>query len=194
MRRLLNVGGNNKQFPIPQMFTGWEHHLLDIKPGADVDLVIDARQLQSLPAKQYHAVYCSHNLEHYYEHEAAQVLAGFRHILTPDGLIYLIVPDLLQVLERMVLKRHEPDDVLYHSAAGPIRYCDVIYGHTDTLAQTGQDYHAHKTGFSPKLLHKCLHRAGFTWFSVQPLPSQYEIHAVASIQPLAGWVQELLGL
>ena len=64
-RSLLNVGGGSKTVAIPAYFNGWTHHLLDIDPSGTPDIVCDARNLQSLEAGRYDAVYCSHNIEHY---------------------------------------------------------------------------------------------------------------------------------
>src|SRR6266567_113293 len=67
--RVLNVGGNNKKIQIPACFAGWEHVLLDIDPKGSPDIVCDARRMLTLPPSQFDAVYCSHNLEHYYKHD-----------------------------------------------------------------------------------------------------------------------------
>ena len=99
-RRVLNVGGNSRRIPIPAHFSGWEHHLLDIDPAGAPDIVCDARELQALPAASYDAVYCSHNLEHYFRHDLPRVLAGFLHVLKPDGFADIRVPDMLAHLGR----------------------------------------------------------------------------------------------
>lgn len=85
MKRLLNVGGNNKDIPLPPSYADFEHHLLDVDASRRPDILCDARQLKTLPAAQYDAVYCSHNLEHYYRHEVLPVLTGFLHVLKDDG-------------------------------------------------------------------------------------------------------------
>ena len=63
--RVLNVGGGSKDIPLPPHYAGWEHVLMDIDPKGQPDLVCDARELPALPAGQYDAIFCSHNLEHY---------------------------------------------------------------------------------------------------------------------------------
>src|SRR6516164_8820387 len=93
-RSMLNVGGGSKNIPIPAYFDGWEHILLDIDPAGNPDIVCDARELLSLAPLQFDAVYCSHNLEHYYKHETAAVLRGFLHILKMDGFAEIRVPDM----------------------------------------------------------------------------------------------------
>src|SRR5206468_11111569 len=99
-RRVLNVGGGNKRIPIPKHYDGWEHLLLDIDRRGNPDVVCDPRQLDSLPAGQFDAVYCSHNLEHYYPHDGAKVLAGLLHVLKSDGFTEIRVPDIQAIMRR----------------------------------------------------------------------------------------------
>ena len=94
MKRVLNVGGGAKSIPIPLHYEGWEHVLLDIDPRQKPDVVCDARELGTLPADLYDAVYCSHNLEHYWRHDAPLVVAGFAHVLRGHGFAEVAVPDL----------------------------------------------------------------------------------------------------
>lgn len=162
MKRVLNVGGNNKNIPLPSVFDGWEHVLLDIDPKGKPDVVCDARELTSLPAGEYDAVYCSHNLEHYHRHEVARVLAGFRHLIKPDGFILVRVPDMAEVMQIVAERELDIDDVLYrHEAAGAITVHDVIYGYGPEIRTSGNDFYAHKTGFTPRSLTRVLEAAGF---------------------------------
>lgn len=160
-KKVLNVGGNSKDIPIPQDFDGWEHVLLDIDPKGKPDVVCDARKMKDLPAAQYDAVYCSHNLEHYYRHEVATVLEGFRHVLKSGGFAYIAVPDIGAVMAVAVARQLDVDDVLYQSPAGPITVHDVLYGWGPEIARSGKDYFAHKSGFTQRSLQACLEAAGF---------------------------------
>lgn len=90
VRKVLNVGGNNKKIPLPPQYAGWEHVMLDIDPAGAPDVVCDGRELSTLPSATYESVYCSHNLEHYYHHEVHRVLAGFAHVLKQDGFVYIL--------------------------------------------------------------------------------------------------------
>src|SRR5690242_19686229 len=119
-RKLLNVGGNNKQIQIPPYYSTFEHLILDIDPVGKPDIVCDARTMKTLPAAQFDAIYCSHNLEHYFAHDVANVLAGFMHVLKPDGFAEIRVPDLDLVMKTYVEKKMDIEDVLYESGAGPI--------------------------------------------------------------------------
>ena len=162
MKRVLNVGGNNRNIALPPLYDGWEQALLDIDPRGKPDIVLDARQLAQLPPGEYDAVYCSHNLEHYFRHDAMKVLAGFRHVLRQDGFAHIRVPDLGDLMRVVVEKKMDIDDVLYQSPAGPITARDVIYGYGVEIERSGSDFYAHKTGFTQKSLRALLARCGFS--------------------------------
>jgi len=175
--RVLNVGGGTKAIPLPEPYAGWQHDLLDIDPTGGAEIVCDARNLLELPAASYDAVYCSHNLEHYYRHDLPKVLAGFLHVLKPAGLADVRVPDLKAVFEAMIRQGMDIDDVLYESPAGPITVNDVIYGLGRQIAASGVDFFAHKNGFTPRSLARALRGAGFTGIFVTSGP--YEVAALA---------------
>ena len=62
--RVLNVGGGNKAIPIPAALR--ETGIICCSTStraANPDVVCDARELDSLEANQFDAIYCSHNLE-----------------------------------------------------------------------------------------------------------------------------------
>lgn len=192
MKKLLNVGGNSKAIPLPPQYAGWEHHLLDIDPTGQPDIVCDARDLATLPPGQYDAIYCSHNLEHYYHHDVAKVLAGFCHMLKPDGFAHIRVPDMAEVMRRAVEESLDIEDTLYQSPMGPISVLDVIYGHAQQIERSGCEFFAHKTGFTRKSLAAALARGGFkhAHISAQSL----ELGAFAFKQAPAQSLLEMLGL
>jgi hypothetical protein len=177
-KRVLNVGGGSKRTPIPSYFSGWQHDLLDIDPRGAPDIVCDARELEKLPGGLYDAVYCSHNLEHYYRHDGLNVVRGFHHILNDTGFAEVCVPDIAQVMEALRERQLELDDVLYQSAAGPITAHDVVYGLQSEIQNSGQDFYAHKTGFTPKSLAKILSDGGFAKVFIST-NWQLAVHALA---------------
>ena len=160
-KTVLNVGGNSKAIAIPQHFEGWTHHLLDIDPRGQPDIVCDARKLAALAPNVYDAVYCSHNLEHYFAHDVPKVLSGFHHVLKSDGFAEIRVPDIAQLIRTVAEKDLDLLDVLYQSKAGPVRVRDVLYGFGPEIERSGQDFYAHKTGFSPKSLVLALRECAF---------------------------------
>ncbi|HEX5360125.1 MAG TPA: methyltransferase domain-containing protein [Fluviicoccus sp.] len=158
---VLNVGGNSKSIPLPEIYQGWDQIWLDIDPAVKPDVLCDARELLNTPPAVYDAVLCSHNLEHYYPHDARRVLAGFKHVLKPGGFAHILVPDVNQVLRRMLEQQLDIEDVLYQSEAGPITVHDVLYGFGKQIEKTGNDFFAHKAGFTPKSLYALLQSVGF---------------------------------
>ncbi|MBC5781953.1 methyltransferase domain-containing protein [Ramlibacter sp. USB13] len=191
-KRVLNVGGNSKQIPLPPAYAGYEHLLLDIQPGDSVDIVCDARQLTTLEAAQVDAVYCSHNLEHYHRHEVPRVLAGFQHVLKPGGFAHVIVPDLQAVMQQAVERKLDVEDTLYQSAAGPITVLDVLYGYGEEIERTGQDFYAHKTGFTPRSLELALWNAGFRKIFIGT--ERLQVEALAFKTAPDAWAREAFGL
>ncbi|QJR12620.1 hypothetical protein DSM104443_03711 [Usitatibacter rugosus] len=174
---VLNVGGNSKQIPLPPHYEGWRHDLLDIDPRGGADVVCDARELATLPAAGYDAVWCSHNLEHYWRHDLPKVLAGFLHVLKADGFAEVRVPDMKSVFEAMLQQGLDIDDTLYVSPAGPITVNDVIYGYGKEIADSGKDFYAHKNGFTRNSLTAVLRSAGFT--EVYTASKPFEVAAIA---------------
>lgn len=161
-KKVLNVGGNSKAIPLPPQYVEFEHLLLDIDPKGSPDIVCDARKLTTLDASYFDAVYCSHNLEHYYRHDVGRVLAGFMHVLKDGGFAHIRVPDIEEVMRVTIERNLDIDDVLYQSPAGPIMVLDVLYGYSVEIESSGQDFFSHKTGFSQKSLLKALQNAGFS--------------------------------
>ena len=177
--RVLNVGGNSKAIPIPPHYAGWEHLLLDIDPRGNPDVVADARDLAALPAAQFDAVYCSHNLEHYYVHEGRRVLQGFVHVLKDDGFAEVRVPDIMALMKHIIATGSDVDDVIYNSPGGPINAHDMLYGWSVEIERSGKDFYAHKTGFTPKSLYGKLREAGFASISLGNVPAIFELVAFA---------------
>ncbi len=177
LKKVLNVGGNSKAIPLPPQYVDFEHLLLDIDPKGKPDIVCDARQLATLEVGQFDAIYCSHNLEHYYRHDVQKVLAGFLHVLKDDGFAHIRVPDIQEVMKTMIEKGLDIDDTLYESPMGPIMVLDVLYGHTGEIERSGQEFFAHKTGFTHKSLIAALIRAGFG--KIYSGAGNLEINAIA---------------
>jgi len=162
MKKVLNVGGNSKEIPLPPPYAEFEHLLLDIDPKTSPDILCDARDLGKFEPAQFDAVYCSHNLEHYYRHDIPKVLAGFLHVLKDNGFAHIRVPDIMEVMRVATEKRLDVDDVIYQADAGPVLVIDVLYGLSSEIERSGVDFFAHKTGFTLKSLLKALTQAGFS--------------------------------
>jgi ubiquinone/menaquinone biosynthesis C-methylase UbiE len=177
MKKVLNVGGNSKAIPLPPQYSEFEHLLLDIDPKGSPDIVCDARNLTTLESGQFDAVYCSHNLEHYYRHDVQRVLAGFLHVLKDGGFAHIRVPDIQELMRITIDRGLDIDDVLYQSPAGPIMVLDVLYGYSVEIERSKKDFFAHKTGFTHKSLLKALQKAGFS--KIYSAAGNLEVSALA---------------
>ena len=155
--RLLNVGGGAGR-NVPAHYRDWDHDLLDIDPDVKPDIVCDAKELTTLPRSRYDAVYCSHNLEHFYKHEVPVVLAGFVHVLRPAGFAQIAVPDIGALFE--AVRGRDINDTWYVCGGGKISFHVVLYG-WGAQVEKGNAFYAHKTGFTKKSLTKALTEAGF---------------------------------
>ena len=192
-RKFLNVGGGNRATPLPPYLSGWTHHLLDIDERVQPDVLGDARQLETLvPPAVYDAIYCSHNIEHYYPHDVPKVLRGFLHALKPDGFADIRCPDVGALMKEVVAKNLDIEDVLYVSPAGPIKVHDVFYGFGVEIARSGLDFYAHKSGFTEKSLRKAVTDAGFPVCGIAK--GFYELTAFAFRAPPTDEHKRLLNL
>jgi len=176
-KTVLNVGGCSKNIPLPDTYRGWRHVLLDIEPGPDVDVVLDARKLMDLGAGyEYDAIYCSHALEHFEPEDVPTVLAGMEYVLRCGGTVEIRVPDgdAIDDLVEMVGLH----GVAYESPSGPITPYDMIHGHQASVA-AGQTHMAHHIVFTARSLRAALRAAGFTGVKVGREPQSYELVATA---------------
>lgn len=193
VRQFLNVGGGDKNVPVPPHLQGWGHQLLDIVERPGVDVVCDARALQRFPQAQFDAIYCSHNLEHYYRHDVAVVLRGFAHVLKAEGFAEIRVPDVLALMRHVLDAGGNLDAMAYDSPSGAISAHDMLWGYGPELERSGRDFYAHKCGFTRDSLAQALNAAGFEQvFEVPPLGAM-EIHVIAFKRPATAEQLEGLG-
>ncbi len=187
--QVLDVGGHDKNIPLPAQYRKWQRVILDIDASAKPDIVCDARYLaDKLPASGYDAVYCSHNLEHYHHHDVTKVLAGFLHVLNDNGFVHIRVPDLKEVMRRVVKEDLDLEDELYRAPIGSVKVRNVIYGYTPEVERSGYDYYAHKTGFSAKSLGHLLKVAGFKQVFIAT--TNLEIKAIACKETVPEFIEQ----
>lgn len=177
---------------MPAHYQQWQQCFLDIDPRWKPDILCDARELTTQPSGRFDAIYCSHNLEHYYAHDVPKVLAGFLHVLVPEGFAEIKVPDMRQVMEAMLERNLDIDEPLYGSTTGPITTRDVIYGYGAEIERTGNDFFAHKTGFTPSSLQRALNAAGFPFVFLGR--GNLEASALAFRGPPTTQQQQMFGL
>jgi SAM-dependent methyltransferase len=136
----------------------WHEIRLDIDPGVEPDIVASIVEMSDVPDESVDAVWSSHNLEHVYAHEVPVVLRGFHRVLRSGGQAFLTMPD-LQAVGKFI-STGKLEDTVYVSPAGPISALDMIFGHRDSV-RAGNDFMAHRTGFSAQTLTQRLRDAGF---------------------------------
>ena len=160
MKTFLHVGcGDEPQSNIVGFNNdNWNEIRLDIDESVNPDIVGTLTDMQSVEAGSVDAVYSSHNIEHIFPHEVPVALSEFYRVLKEDGIVVITCPDLQSVCEEVVKdKLLEP---LYDSPKGPISPIDILYGHRQPIAE-GNEYMAHKGGFTYSTLDKAFFEAGF---------------------------------
>jgi len=193
-RRFLHVGcGQATRDRLPEIFQreGWQEVRLDIDPAVNPDIVANITDLQGVADASMDALWSSHNLEHVHSFQVPQALAAFRRVLRPNGFALVTLPDMRAVA------RHIADDLLeeplYVSPAGPISALDILFGHQASIAQ-GNEYMAHRTGFTARTLGQALVNAGFAEVRVHE-GSRLDLWAVATMPETPDSVfEELAGV
>lgn len=161
MNRLLHVGcGSKNKFQTTRGFSGadWEEVRYDIDPEAAPDIVGSMIDMTCIESGSMDALFSSHNIEHLYPHEVPTALNEFSRVLKPTGFAVITCPDLQSISTLVASDRLT--DTAYTSAAGPITALDMIYGHRDSIAR-GNEYMAHKCGFTQKVLTTTMRSCGF---------------------------------
>ena len=194
-KRVLNVGGGSKGVELPPHFQDWRQLRLDIDARVGADLVCDARELRECSAAEsFDAVYCSHNLEHYYRHDVDKVLRGFLHVLKPGGFAEIRVPDIGALIKLLANNDLDIEQEIYKANVGAITAHDMFYGYAPEIEASGQDFYAHKTGFSRDSLLRALRTNGFAEIYFAPPLALLELHVFAFKQPADAAARSALGL
>ncbi len=159
---VLHVGC--QQEPLPWWLTDREEVRLDIDPGVNPDICASMTNMGEIG--MFPVVYCSHALEHLYPYDIPKALSEFQRVLSPSGVVVVLVPDLEGVV---------PDDkVLFTSPAGPVTGHDLYYGHGPSLGDN--PYMAHHAGFVQSTLKRRM-EGHFDNVNVARLP-HYNLMAV----------------
>jgi hypothetical protein len=155
----------------------WKEIRFDINEDVFPDIIGTLTDMSEVKTSSIDAIYSSHNLEHVYPHEVPDVLSEFYRVLNDDGIVVLECPDLQSASEAIVNdKLLEP---LYESDSGPIAPIDLLYGLRGDL-QRGNEYMAHKCGFTYSTLTAVFKDAGFTKWIGGRRPNFFDLCIVAS--------------
>ncbi|AMJ63671.1 SAM-dependent methyltransferase [Bosea sp. PAMC 26642] len=180
MRHVLHVGCGGKAIRrLHQTFRDanqWHEIRLDVDEKVEPDIICSTVDMRgAVPTASVDAVWSSHNVEHLYDHEVPLAFAEFLRVLRPDGYFLMRCPDLEAVAEAML--KDGLENVAYVSPAGPITPLDMLFGHRASVAR-GNEYMAHKTGFTDLRLGRLLLEAGFGAAYTKRMPG-FDLWAVA---------------
>jgi SAM-dependent methyltransferase len=157
------------------MFAAWREFRVDVDPTALPDLVADVTDLSAINTGSADAVWSAHCIEHLYLHQVTKALEEARRILTDDGFLCVIVPDLQAIAG--YLESDRLLDPVYQSPAGPVTAHDMLFGYGPDLA-SGHPTMAHNCGFTAGVLLQKLREARFAEMILRRRPT-HELAAVA---------------
>jgi SAM-dependent methyltransferase len=178
MKTFLHVGcgPQNKSSCLGFNNDNWKEIRLDIDKNVNPDIVGTLTDMKLVETGSVDAVYSSHNIEHIYPYQVPIALREFYRVLKEDGMVVITCPDLQSVCEAVVQdKLLEP---LYESDIGPISPIDILYGHRGFIAQ-GNEYMAHKGGFTYSVLDKAFYETGFKIRYGGKRPAAWDLFIVA---------------
>ena len=161
MKTLLNVGCgfSNKSQIKGFKNDNWKEIRLDIDSAVKPDVVGSSTDMSLIETGSVDAVYSSYNLDHIYPHEVSIALKEFHRVLNNDGIVFIRCPDLQTVCEAVVQDKLLAP--LYEAPNGqPISPIDILFGHRQEIAD-GNEYMAHKGGFTYSVLDRMFSEAGF---------------------------------
>jgi SAM-dependent methyltransferase len=137
----------------------WREVRLDVDPGIKPEIVASVTDMrEAVPTAHFDAIWCSHILEHLYDHEIPQALAEFRRVLKSDGFALFNCPDLEKIVK--LIDTIGVESVAYQSPAGPIAAIDMLHGHRRSIAE-GNQFMAHRTSLTAPRLARLLLAADF---------------------------------
>ena len=135
----LHIGGEAKK-------DGW--NILNIQAKDGVEYIGTITDLSQFENESIDEVYASHVFEHVLQKDALETLKGIHRILTPQGRLYISVPD-LDALCKVVIDPKAPKDAKFHA----IRM--MFGGQVD-------DFDIHYMGWNQEFLFDYLQMAGFS--------------------------------
>ena len=181
MKTFLHVGcGPQKKSQIKGFNNdSWKEIRFDIDINVNPDIVGTLTDMSLVKTGSMDAVYSSHNIEHIFPHEVPIALKEFYRVLKDDGIVVITCPDLQSICEAVVNdKLLEP---VYETDEGlPISPIDILFGWRIPIAQ-GNEYMAHKGGFTYSALNASFFEVGFKvrYGGRFPMEGQHNLFLVA---------------
>ena len=161
MKTFLHVGcGTQTKSEIQGFNKGsWKEIRFDIDKNVKPDIEGTLTDMSLVKTGSVEAIYSSNNIEHVYPHEVPIVLKEFYRVLKDDGIVVITCPDLQGVCEAVV--KDGLLEPLYETQEGhQISPIDILYGWRLPISQ-GNEYMAHKGGFTYSSLNSSFFKAGF---------------------------------
>jgi SAM-dependent methyltransferase len=155
----------------------WKEIRFDIDEKVNPDIVGTLLDMSQVETGSVDAIFSSHNIEHIFPHEVSIALKEFYRVLKEDGMVVLTCPDLQSVCEAVVNdKLLEP---LYETSDGnKISPIDILYGWRAPIA-AGNEYMAHKGGFTYSVLNGAFIEAGFKMNYGGRNPDRWELFIIS---------------
>ena len=179
MKTFLHVGCGHENKSQLKGFNNdnWKEIRFDINKEVNPDIEGTLLDMNQVPDKSVDAIYSSHNIEHVYSHQVSIVLKEFLRVLNNDGIVVITCPDIQSLCEAILAdKLYEP---LYEVPPGvPIAPIDILYGLRGSLAD-GNEYMAHKCGFSYSTLLQFFIDAGFKKWIGGRRPEDFALYLIA---------------
>jgi len=165
MKTFLHVGCGplNKSSCLGFNNDNWKEIRFDIDKDVNPDLVGTLTDMNSVETGTFDAIYSSHNIEHIYSHEVPIALKEFYRVLKEDGIVVITCPDLQSLGE--ALTQDKLFETLFEAITVPeghkvpITAFDVLFGYQEKVE--GNEYMAHKGGFTYSTLDRAFYEAGF---------------------------------
>ena len=159
MKIFLHVGcgAQNKSSCLGFNNDNWKEIRFDIDKNVNPDIVGTLTDMKSVETGSVDAVYSSHNIEHIFPHEVPIALREFYRVLKEDGIVVITCPDLQSAGE--ALTQDKLFETLYEGHDGPVTAFDVLFGYQEKVE--GNEYMAHKGGFTYSTLDSAFYEAGF---------------------------------
>ncbi len=154
----------------------WKEVRLDINEDVEPDILASMTNLDIIDDNSYDAIYSAHNIEHVFPHEVDDVFNGFKRVLKDDGFLVLTCPDIKKVCK--LIGEGNITQKLYDSDAGPIYPLDVLYGLRRAILH-GNEFMAHKHGFTSESLLYYLKKANFKSFCIAEATDAYALWLIA---------------
>ena len=192
MKTVLHVGcGPQKKSNINGFNNDkWKEIRFDIDKEVKPDILGTLTDMKLVETNSVDAIYSSHNIEHVFPHEVPIVLKEFYRVLKEDGMVVLRCPDLQSACAAIVDdKLLEP---LYEASGFKIAPIDLLYGWRESLA-LGNEYMAHKCGFTYSVLNSLFLEAGFKINYGGRNPDVFELFIVSFKQEKTEVEAESLG-